>query len=643
MDPFHFNHLSGEQKRTLFLQVRERAGELMGITTSAAQSHNPIALDSIRLLEDPLSIMMAALVALRKEGPTSVIYTRQSLALEVADLFVVARVTEAFPYNPALALHMLAFATATVGVARESALALLAAESSANELGVVPNPQGFLNRLSQWAPGRTAEDLLGPVEPDIVGEAFLLGLHRSPLQQPLTTFLRAAQVNLSAVINVLVRTVQDFSSSEGHRPEPIQWLQTILHQTAAKDLSIAIQILNDLPLESVQLRSLRLTAAERVLHLIERRLEESNLSLVEVSQLRLQQAYFLSTLSFNQLHNGLSLQATASAQESVRRYRELTATNPHVAEGLARALNALSSAQEDCGQHAMALTTALEELQIKQVLAASNRFDLVVSLSYALNNVGARYIHLGRFVEGAEAIKEAITLKRKFVAVDRNRYLPDLTTSLSNLVLPLVRSEAHQEARAAAEEAVRYGREVVQRNRDAFLPRLALALSNQAMALEASGSQLAAIGVLQEVLGIQLEATRHNKNAFVLAVTPTLNNLSCFQRNAGLMSESLANALQAVNLCREAKDSRGESVDLLLCRYLANLGDTLLVMQRNEEALEALHEALALVVKQLENRASSGHGPLAVAIAESYIKTASIVGVWDGALMDRSMKLFASV
>jgi hypothetical protein len=76
-----------------------------------------------------------------------------------------------------LFLHMAAYATLCGGLERDQALQILEEESAATHLGRVIDPAAFLSKLQAWLPGgKTSGEKtwLGTIQPDIVGEAFLL-------------------------------------------------------------------------------------------------------------------------------------------------------------------------------------------------------------------------------------------------------------------------------------------------------------------------------------------------------------------------------------------------------------------------------------------------------------------------------------
>ena len=73
---------------------------------------------------------------------------------------------------------MAAFATLCGGLTYDEACAALESEADATKLGRVGDPENFLKKLQAWLPPVAKPeqtDWIGSIQPDVVGEAFVLG------------------------------------------------------------------------------------------------------------------------------------------------------------------------------------------------------------------------------------------------------------------------------------------------------------------------------------------------------------------------------------------------------------------------------------------------------------------------------------
>ncbi len=256
---------------------------------------------------DPLMLMMAALTALNTGVATALSLSRPEIAGRLAE-HEVGRVRKFAPkqewHAGDLLVQLAAFVTLCGGLSKEEALSAAANVSLA--LGLqYPNGHGAaVSDLHNALPA--LDGAVEPVRPDLIGEAFLLTTWKpSPPSGCLTRALALAEKN---VINVLVRTAQDFA--DDREPRPLRWLDELLSHT--DDASLLSAVNDALPLESVCLREFAFRVVTALAPLTE-----------DAEHCRL-----LVHLSNRQSALGQREQALASIEEAVHLYRDLAAARP---------------------------------------------------------------------------------------------------------------------------------------------------------------------------------------------------------------------------------------------------------------------------------------------------------------------------
>jgi hypothetical protein len=257
--------LSREERILVFRQAYERASHHLQLPMHAVDERAFEGERAEETLQDPLTLLMAAVVGLRSGVPQALSLTRVGLAHQAADLLVTRRIETAFPENDALALHLAAYATLSIGLTRDEALEALDVEAGAYHLGAAANPSRLIHRMAAWFPGKEG-DLFGAIEPDIVGEAFVLGQLSQRREHGTDAVLRASSARADKVAKFLVRAAQDFSDLEGgSRPEPLQWLEALVAKGEVDDFGLLMEIGDAMPEWSVALRPLELRVRGRIL------------------------------------------------------------------------------------------------------------------------------------------------------------------------------------------------------------------------------------------------------------------------------------------------------------------------------------------------------------------------------------------
>ena len=394
-------------RRMLFARMMEEAAASTGLPAPRLPAMEVFAQTSVAdRLQDPLTLMMAALMALQVDVISALSLNRTELAWKVARTLVADRMREAVGHHKALFLHMAGVATLCGTLSREEALHILEEESMATGLGSVADPETFISALQAWLPGEATE--IGAIQPDIVGEAFLIGDGNTRyLYNAETAVLRAARRKIGPVIQTLVRTAQDFSFSvAGSRQEPLAWLERLIEQGQAdEDLELLMELSNRMPKSSLVLRD----AAVRISQALLARLRAADQDSVAMQMML---GVALNTLANRLSEAGQREKALLTAQEAAELYRELVSRNRDAfLPDLAMSLNNLANQLSAAGQRKEALLTAQEAAGLYHELVPKSPDTFVVSYARALGTLGQMLVavdHLSEaavvFAAGLEAI-----------------------------------------------------------------------------------------------------------------------------------------------------------------------------------------------------------------------------------------------
>lgn len=503
-DPIELQPPTLQQRYEIFQKTVAKAAQVASKPVPSLPAPEKFAQrDIAERLADPLTLMMAALIALESDAYSALSLNRTELAYLVADRLVAGRMKTAVRDHQELLLHMAAYATISGGLSEDEALAALEEESKATHLGAPNDPKPFLQKLQAWLPGEKSKTWLGTIQPDIVGEAFVLGKY---LHDPEPAVLRAAACNSASTTNTLVRLAQDFSLLlKDSRHEPIEWLTRLVERGEADSGIRALAELAD--------------------------------------------AFPRSTVVM--AHLGLRISEALSAR--LRHLRD----DPHknnqwgVLPLLADALNGLANRQSAVGQQEEALSTAKEVVERYRELAKENRDAFLPGLAGTLSNLSLRQREAGERDAALPPALEAVALWRALVLRDRNTFLSDLATSLNNLALSQREVGQHEAALASADEAAEGYRELVGRRRDVYLPGLAMSLANLSNMQSETGQKEAALATALEAAELRRELVGRNRDEFLRYLAVSLNNLANRQRDMGQQEAAVATAEEALRLKRE--------------------------------------------------------------------------------------------
>jgi L-lactate utilization protein LutB len=610
-EPIHLPAFTAEERREIFEATVKRFADVNH------KSPPPIPelevferVEVAERLADPLTLMMAAATALHAGSAAALALNRTELAFEVAGTLVAERMKGAVADHQGLFLHLAAFATLCGGLGKAEALQLLSSEADATGLGRVADPEAFLERLQAWLPAvekeqeQAAEDWIGAIHPDIVGEAFVIGKAKNAhLRGGEAAVLRAYQCRSSGTVSTVIRAAQDFSFTVTKpRPEPLAWVEKLIQAAESKgDLAKMLELSDAMPQSSVILRGTALRIAQLVAERV--RISHGPSDDTEVRSLL---ASSLNRLSNRQSDVGQRAEALATAHEALKLYRELAEQNRAAfLPNLAMSLNNLAATQSDVGLRTEALATARESLELRRELAEQNRAAFLPNLAASLNNLAVRQSGVGLRAEALATAHEAVELYRELAEQNRAAFLPDLAMSLNNLANRQNEVGQRAEALATAREAVDLYRELAEQNRAAFLPNLAASLNNLGVMQRGVGQRVEALATTREAVELCRQLAQQNRAAFLPNVAASLNNLAVRQSALGLRAEALATAHEALELSRELTEQNRAAFLPDLAMSLNNLANRQSDLGQSADALATAREAVELYRELAEqNRAA---------------------------------------
>lgn len=583
-----------------------------------------------QVLSDPLTLILAALVGLRNGVPHALSLNRLQLIQEAVRFLVDQRLRAAFPENAALALHIAACSTLASGLSLPEALSAIHSESKTHNLGSVQDPTGFVERLAAWFPGGD-DHVIGAIEPDILGEAFVID-QLSPRQaMAKDTILRIANTRAKLVVQFLIRAAQDFGLAESNpREEPIRWLDILVKQKRAGRFESLLEILESLPELSVVLRPVALSLTNAILDLTLRR-ERANRRRARIRAEWLRELFSAFTaLAIAQSAMGYAEAALGSAENAVRIGEILAKHNPELfKEGLVVAVNHLgvmerhlgeylsaqrnlqyaaelyrgiadhksnksiarfalilrnlSAVEKDLGHSNEALGHAEEAMNLVQGLFRQHPEAFVADYAVSLSNLGGLQLEADQLEASLKTSVQAVAQYRTLVATNRDAFLPFLAAALSNLASSKGEAGKPEEALENVIEAVKYNRELVIRNRSAFLRELLPSLTNLGMIQRDMGDNVASLVTLQEVVELSKELTQIAPNKFLQAFDAALNALFKIQFSLRMSDEAFATLKEFGTLTPE-----GTGIDLygfgVAC---LGIGHLFVDQDRHEDAVQA--------------------------------------------------------
>jgi tetratricopeptide (TPR) repeat protein len=326
LEPERLNRLDTTEKRREVLTRMLRAAAPLAkcnVPKLPASGQNPRFDRQLEnaVWEDPLYLMMAALLSLRSDMAEVLDLPRTELALRLVD-HEVKRLVEGVSSSAEqrLLVHLAAFAALSNGLSHEQAIEVAEAESAALKLTCREGPGALVRQLHDVLPA--PDQGIASVVPDILAEALALrALGGCSAAQQQAAVKRAVKSMGGRTVAFILRTVQDFVPA-GHTA-PMQWLEGLIKAGMADDPGLLAEIESAMPEQTLVLRE----KAAEVNALLAGRLD--NLARENATEPILsEQGRLLNNLANRLSALGRREEALAKAQEAVRIREQLAQARP---------------------------------------------------------------------------------------------------------------------------------------------------------------------------------------------------------------------------------------------------------------------------------------------------------------------------
>ena len=436
------------------------------------------------------------------------------------------------------------------GASATEARALLMADGHFNRAAAADCDRA-LTLLRRLYPGEGGRDSIGPIEPDILGEAAIGHLIADDEAEGLPLFAATLRAALGwdnssraveaarAALDVIVRRIKAHPEPKT-RAAAERLIGEMEVWCKALDRRRANLLRNAMPWDTVALRRAAAIVAERAAAGAMEGADEAA---------RQERASALNEVAKRQANLGRLGEALRASHESVSIYRELAAENRDAfLNGLAVSINNLGICLSSLGRRDEALKASEEAVAIRRELATKAPDPFLPLLAGSLTNLGNSLSVLGLRDEALLANEESVAILRNLLAKNRDRVLADLAKSLQAQGHHLSDLGRHDEAVRVSVEAVELHRELAAGNRDAFLPDLAIALCARGDVLKASGLLDAASDSYFEGIQLSLEIIHLAPDEIGPRVQFNLRNLVAVLRSAGKTDAEIAARLKPLGL-----------------------------------------------------------------------------------------------
>jgi hypothetical protein len=546
--------------------------------------------------EDPLYLMMAALLALRSDLVEVLELPRTELAMRLVD-HEIKRLTEGATSTPAerLRVHLVAFAALGNGLTHKQALEVAEEGSDALKLTYPGGAGALVSHVHELLP---APDLgLAPVVPDILAEALVIrALSQCSKAQQEAVVLRAVKKLGRRVVPFIIRTVQDFAPAG--QAEPLNWLESLIKSGQADDLGLLTEIENAMPEQTLVLREMALEVNELLVKRLDKLSKDNANEVIQGEHARL----------LNHLANRLSdvgrcEAALQKAQEALQIREQMEKSRPGVfLPNLATSLAAVAIMLSDLGLREEALEKAREAVRIRRHLAKVRPDAFMQFLAGSLDILANMLSALGQREEALEKAQEAVRIYEQLAKIRPETFLPHLATSVNNLAAKLTSLGRNQEALEKAQESVRIREQQARARPDTFLPALAVSLNNLASMLSSFGKRDEALEKAQQALHIREQLAKAKPEAFLPDLAGSLSNLALILSGSARGEEALEKALESTRLYEKLAEARPEAFFPALADSLNNMALILGNMGRHKEALERTQASVVIREKLAKAR-----------------------------------------
>lgn len=436
------------------------------------------------------------------------------------------------------------------GASAAEARALLMADGHFNREAAADCDKA-LALLRRLYPRENGRDGVGPIEPDILGEAAIghliaeddaggLALFAATLRAALDWKDASCAVEAArSALDVIVRRIKAHPETKT-RAAADRLIRDMEVWCAARDRRQATVLRDAMPFQTVALRHAAATVSERAAAVATEGADEAE---------RFERARDLAVHAKRLADLGRIAEAARLGAEVVAIQRELAAGNRAVfLPALAAALSNLSGFLYRLGGHDQALQASAEAVDAFRELAAGKPDAFVPDLASALNNLSNALSRLGRHDEALQASEESVAIQRELVVENRDKSLSALAFSLNNVSTEFSSLNRHDEALWAIEEAVAVRRELVAVNRDAFLPNLAWSLGARGVVLRANRKFDAAADSFFEGLQLLLEIIHLAPDEIAPRAQQILGDFTKASRSAGKTDAEIAARLKSLGL-----------------------------------------------------------------------------------------------
>ncbi|MFE3526758.1 hypothetical protein ACFXOD_35245 [Streptomyces sp. NPDC059161] len=351
-------------------------------------------------------------------------------------------------------------------------------------------------------------------------------------------------------------------------------------------------------------------------------------------------------------HAGRFEEALAEAATSVSELREAaismrrTPKRRIVEANLAMGLNTYAKRLNITGRRAEARAATEEAVALKRELAGEDRM-FIPDLASGLLGHGRDLFQAGHAADAAVVLEECVGIYRDLVVSDAHAHDSDFAASLAALGVCYQHTGRPRESLALARESVAVRRRLAAKNPSGNAQQLAIELQQLARSLEAVGSP-DAVPSAQEAVDLYRDLARANPAAYERSLADGLIGLAGRLVMQQRPEESLTAVHEGVAILRRVTARQpgvelytlGEALSMKVATLLGlaiasnNEGRSEEAAERHAEAVAATHENVELYGK-LTNT-----DPAAFAYHISALFLAVYVRAMDSDLLEEAVELF---
>ena len=557
---------------------------------------------------DPLFLILAAAASAQLGLDRALSMSRTELARFAAG-HEADRLYHMLPGAPLR--HMVALVTLAGGAS--STEARKAIKSERERLGWPIAATDLLDRLKTALPGADSSRL-GKVEPDIIGEAFILDFLKTiPGEE--TLFLQAARnIDAAGSGQTLVHTIQNFALGAGAQVSATESTEQAERVLRAGEENLLIRLLSEyvercspseigtlwaiqdaIPLTSTSMSTLALSICDS--------LEKSVPNEDSATRLRL-----LNRKGIRLAAVGRNLEALAVSEQELALARQSLSRS-----GLAAVLNNRASFMNLLGMREEALSIATESLEIRRELAKNHPERFRLDLVTALNTQSTMLSDVGKRDEALVAMTEALQIFSDLPKQDDGIRAAQASL-LHNQATLLIQVGSRNAALTASTHAVEIRRELAQAQPETFRADLAMSLANRANILSELGRHSEAEVTILETLEVLEGLAEAQPDAFLPDLAHALNNRATFLIALQEREEALTAIIKAVKIYRRLLESQPESVYPDLAMSLNNHANLLFEAGKWDESMAANSEALTIFRRLAESEPERFRPDVAMAL-----------------------------